>query len=132
MVETTHQPAAWRNAAGLEQAVTALRGRPIAAFCGIGNPDGFRQTLAQLGLDVVAWRTFADHHAYSRDDVEELRRWARQQPHEAMLVTTQKDLVKINVERLGERELWALRIELRVLANAEVLHEKLRAVPLAD
>ena len=32
------------------------------------------------------------------------------------------------MDRLGERALWALRIRLRVLANEEVLHEKLRMV----
>jgi tetraacyldisaccharide 4'-kinase len=131
IVESTHRPAAWRNAAGIEQAVEAMRGRPVAAFCGIGNHDGFRQTLGQLGLEVTAWRTFPDHHAYSRHDVDDLRRWARQQPPDAALVTTQKDLVKINVDRLGDRALWALRIELRVLANADALREKLQAVPLA-
>jgi tetraacyldisaccharide 4'-kinase len=131
IVETIHQPAAWRSAAGVERPVEALGGRSIAAFCGIGNPDGFRQTLGQLGMQPTAWRTFPDHHAYSRDDVDDLRRWARQQPSDAVLVMTQKDLVKINVERLGERDLWALRIEMRVSANADALREKLQAVPLA-
>ena len=128
MVETIHEPAAWRNAAGLEQAVESLRGRPVAAFCGIGNPDGFRRTLERLGVNVAAWRTFADHHPYSREDIDELRRWARQQPTGAALVTTQKDLVKINLDRLGDRELWALRIRLRVLAGEEALEKKLRMV----
>ena len=88
----------WRNVAD----------RPIAGFCGIGNPEAFRQTLLKLGLNIAAWRTYPDHHAYSRDDVEELRSWARQLPPDAAVVTTQKDLVKIRLDRLGERELWAL------------------------
>src|SRR5437868_5145833 len=83
--------------------------------------DGFRRTLERLGLDVVAWRTFPDHHAYTREDVDELRRWAREQPAEATLVTTQKDLVKIKLDRLGERALWALRIRLAATANEEAL-----------
>ena len=94
----------------------------------IGNPDGFRRTLERLGVNVAAWRTFADHHPYSREDIDELRRWARQQPTGAALVTTQKDLVKINLDRLGDRELWALRIRLRVLAGEEALEKKLRMV----
>ncbi len=128
IVATMHEPAAWRNAAGVQQAVDTLRSRPIAAFCGIGNPDGFRRTLTQLGLDVTAWRTFPDHHPYSREDIDDLRRWAREQPSEAALVTTQKDLVKINLERLGDRALWALRIQMRVLDGEEVLQDKLRMV----
>lgn len=130
VIDTIHEPAAWQNAACVETPVDALRGRPVAAFCGIGNPQGFRRTLEGLGLDVVAWRTFADHHAYVREDVDDLRRWARQQPADAALVTTQKDLVKINLERLGDRELWALRIRLRVLSNQVALEEKLRQVLL--
>jgi tetraacyldisaccharide 4'-kinase len=128
LVESIHEPAAWQNASGSEQPTAALQGRPIAAFCGLGNPDGFRRTLDRLGLDMVAWRTFPDHHAYTREDVDELRRWARAQPAEAALVTTQKDLVKIKLDRLGERALWALRIRLAVTANEGALHEKLRAV----
>jgi tetraacyldisaccharide 4'-kinase len=128
VVETMHEPAAWRNAAGVEKAIDTLRYKPVAAFCGIGNPDGFRRTLAQLGLDVMAWRTFPDHHPYSREDIDDLRRWAREQSGEAALVTTQKDLVKINLERLGDRELWALRICMRVLDGEEVLQAKLRTV----
>jgi tetraacyldisaccharide 4'-kinase len=128
VIETIHQPAAWRNAAGSEQPIEALRGRPVAAFCGIGNPDGFRRTLEQVGIAVTAWRTYPDHHGYSRDDIDELRRWARQQATEAVLVTTQKDLVKINLNRLGDRDLWALRIRMRVPAGEEVLQEKLQAV----
>ncbi len=128
VIEAVHEPAAWRNATGEERPVEALGGRPVAAFCGIGNPEGFRRTLARLGLEVVAWRTFPDHHPYSRDDIDALRRWARQQPAGAALVTTQKDLVKIHLDRLGERELWALRIRLRVSSGQEALETKLRQV----
>jgi tetraacyldisaccharide 4'-kinase len=128
LIETAHEPSAWQNTARVEVPVPALQGRPVAAFCGIGNPGGFRKTLGRLGVDIVAWRTFPDHHAYSRDDLEELGRWAHQQPADAALVTTQKDLVKIGVQQLGDRELWALRIRLRILSGAEVLEDKLRQV----
>jgi tetraacyldisaccharide 4'-kinase len=128
LIETVHEPAAWRNAGGVDMAAEALRGRPVAAFCGIGNPEGFRRTLEQLGVDVVAWRCYADHHPYGRGDVDELRRWARDRPTDAVLVTTQKDLVKINVDRLGDRELWALRIQLKIVSNREAFEEKLRQV----
>ena len=39
-------------------ALEAARSRPVAGFCGLGNPEAFRRTLAGLGLDVSAWRTF--------------------------------------------------------------------------
>ncbi|MHC4404870.1 MAG: tetraacyldisaccharide 4'-kinase, partial [Planctomycetota bacterium] len=43
--EVAHAPRVLRSAAGREEPVDALRGRPVAAFCGIGNPAGFRHTL---------------------------------------------------------------------------------------
>jgi tetraacyldisaccharide 4'-kinase len=130
VVETAHEPAAWRNVAGAELPAEALAGRRAAAFCGIGNPDAFRRTLVRLGVNVTAWRPFPDHHAYARADIDELSRWAREQPADAVLVTTQKDLVKIGALSLGERELWALRIQMRVLGDTEVFQKWLQT-PLA-
>lgn len=121
IAESTHRPAQWRNGSGQTAPVQALKDRPLAGFCGLGNPEAFRQTLTRLGLNVIDWRTFPDHHAYGKDDVEALRCWARQLPHEAAVVTTQKDLVKIRLDRIGERELWALQIALEVTAGREAL-----------
>jgi tetraacyldisaccharide 4'-kinase len=123
IAESVHRPAEWRNG---EQTLPldALTNRPIAAFCGLGNPDAFRQTLVKLGVNVIAWRTFPDHHPYSREDVESLREWARQLPADAAIATTQKDLVKLRVDRLGERELWALAIQLKVTTGEEALINK--------
>ncbi|MFO0950838.1 MAG: tetraacyldisaccharide 4'-kinase, partial [Isosphaeraceae bacterium] len=36
----------------------------VAAFSGIGNPDGFRRTLEKLKPRGLAHRTFPDHHLY--------------------------------------------------------------------
>jgi tetraacyldisaccharide 4'-kinase len=93
--------------------VDALRGRPIGAFCGLGNPDAFRATLAALGADVRDFRTYPDHHPYTRVDVDDLRRWAGNLPGDAWVVTTQKDWVKLRLEELGGRPLWAVRVGLQ-------------------
>ncbi len=127
VAETTHRPVGLVNgdrAADLER----LRGRPVAAFCGIGNPEAFRRTLADLGADVVAFRTFPDHHPYARADVDDLRAWGRQQPADCVVVTTQKDLVKLRLSDLGGRELWALRIELHVEDGKEQFDRRLAGV----
>jgi tetraacyldisaccharide 4'-kinase len=130
IAESIHEPAAWRNAQGQTLPPTGLQGRPVAGFCGLGNPEAFRRTLQKLGLEVIAWRTFPDHHPYTRDDIEDLRRWAREQPPQAVMATTQKDLVKIRLERLGDRELWALQIQLHVLAGKEAMENKLLGATL--
>ena len=124
--ETVHQPLDLQDSDGASLPLEHLRERPVAAFWGLGNPKAFRRTLVDLGANVQASRTFPDHHSYSRTDVEALRSWARQLASDAVVVTTQKDLVKIRLARLGERELWALRIRLRVRAGQEALDRKLK------
>jgi tetraacyldisaccharide 4'-kinase len=128
VVETTHRPLALVNGDGAEESLDLLAGRSAAAFCGIGNPEAFRQTLLGLGAPLSAFRTFPDHHPYTRADVEDLRAWARQQPAEAVVLTTQKDLVKLRLTQLGGRPLWALRIGLRVETGRESLDGKLQSV----
>lgn len=121
VVESDHRPAAWVNASRHEQPADAFRGKNVAAFCGLGNPDAFRRTLVDLGCTVTAWRTFPDHHGYTREDIDALRAWARELPADTVIATTQKDLVKIRLDQLGERPLWALRIELAILRGEESL-----------
>lgn len=125
LAETTHEPATWVNASRHTAALASLQGRPVAGFCGLGNPDAFRRTLDGLGLQVIAWRTFPDHHGYTREDVEALRTWARAMPAATALATTQKDLVKIRLDRLADKELWALRIQLHVRSGKEELERQL-------
>lgn len=126
IVESIHRPARWRNASQVSVELDSLRDRPVGAFCGLGNPQAFRQTLEQLGLTVSAWRTYPDHHAYTKEDVEDLRTWARQLHADAVLATTQKDLVKLRLDRLGDRELWALQIQLQLTSGREALDGLLR------
>lgn len=127
IIESSHRPAAWINGPE-ERPLDSVHGRPVAAFCGLGNPDAFRRTLEELAGPPIAWRTFPDHHAYTRDDIEDLRTWARALPEATILATTQKDLVKIRVPRLGDRELWALKIQLDIRSGRPDLTAKLEDV----
>ena len=111
--EAAHRPAELRSASGETQPVVALSRRRVAAFCGIGNPGAFRRTLAELGAEVVSWREYPDHHAYTADDRAALAAAVASSAAE-WAVTTHKDLVKLPDETLGDRPLWALAIDLRV------------------
>jgi tetraacyldisaccharide 4'-kinase len=119
--ETVHRPLALVNADGDIRDPQSLPDQPIAGFCGIGNPEAFRRTLEALGYRIADFRAYPDHHAYTRDDVEALGRWAAALPDESAVVTTQKDLVKLRLSELGGRPLWALRIGLAFLRGEERL-----------
>lgn len=75
-----------------EQTITmdTLRGQHVAAFCGIGNPDAFYDSLTHSGLTVVGTRTFDDHHAYIAADMEAVLKHAKDN-NAAMVLCTQKD-----------------------------------------
>lgn len=125
--EVAHQPRHLLAADGRVRPIAELGGRRIAAFCGIGNPAGFRHTLLRAGAEVIGFREFSDHHAYGRQDVESLAAWANSLDVE-MVVCTSKDLVKLRIERLDQRTLWALAIELEILAGREELETRLAAI----
>jgi tetraacyldisaccharide 4'-kinase len=126
VVHSVHRPVELINADGESAELDILRDREVAAFCGLGNPHPFRRTLEVLGARVASFRTFPDHHPYTREDIDDLRRWARQQATDCLVITTQKDLVKVRLSRLGERPLWALRIRLHITAEQELLDRKLK------
>lgn len=65
-------------------------GKTLHAFCGLGNPASFRQTLDSLSLEHVEMSIFPDHHPYSESDLTQLRQKGE------VLLTTEKDLVKIS------------------------------------
>jgi len=110
-----------------EAALESLAGQAVLAFCGIGNPAGFRHTLAACGYRVVEFLDFPDHHAYTRRDLERLAAAARRLGVAAVLCT-QKDLVKLGGVCLGDRPLWAVRIGLEMLAGREAFEARLAAM----
>ena len=73
---------------------SALKGERVLAVSGVGNPESFRRLLAVVGSTVVDHCVFADHHAYSQDDLGRIRRSAEQAGVDR-IVTTEKDAVKL-------------------------------------
>jgi tetraacyldisaccharide 4'-kinase len=123
-VEARHAPLEVIDADGSTTPIRRLGESSVAAFCGIGNPEGFRQTILPLCSDLREFRIFPDHHDYTAADIESLQCWARHV--EANLVlTTQKDLVKLRVHSLGPAPLRAIRIGLEVVAGEDVMEDAL-------
>ena len=73
--------------------VASLAGKRVLAFAGIGDPARFFRTLSASGIEVVAKRVFADHHPYSKSEIEQLIAEARRDA--LTLVTTEKDLARL-------------------------------------
>lgn len=73
-----------------------LIGEKVVAFAGIGRPSKFFQSLRETGADVIEAVEFPDHHTFSQDDIMKLVEKAAL--HNAALVTTRKDYVRLNHE----------------------------------
>ena len=90
-----HRPVSFVPLAGGEEVpLEALRGEACGAFCGIGNPEAFRSDLQLLGVRMVLFEPFRDHHAYNANELVRLSRLARE-AGAGHLITTEKDAVRI-------------------------------------
>jgi len=76
-----------------EAVVAQLRGKRVLAFAGIGDPTRFFNTLRASGVELSGQRAFADHHPYSRAEIESLIAEAGRDG--LTLVTTEKDLARL-------------------------------------
>jgi len=128
-IELTHEPVGFIDNSESRTSLESLRGKRIAAFCGIGNPDGFRHTLAACGLSVAAFRALPDHFSYPPAELIKLENWLREGGDVAAVVCTRKDLVKIPRQQLAGRPLVALEIRLAITAGRQEIENLL--LPLA-
>ncbi len=86
-----------------------VKGKSALAFCGIGNPEGFKNTLKGLDLSVKKIVAFEDHHIYTQDEIEQLKR-GKDELGADFLITTFKDFVKME----NENDIVYVDIELNI------------------
>lgn len=100
-------------------------GRRVVAFAGIGRPEKFFATLEELGCEIVSSHAFADHHRFTKTEIERIRAAAG----DATVVTTIKDAVRLPpayadaVETLPVEFAWD-----DTGALAELIEKKIHAV----
>ena len=71
------------------------KGDAVVAFAGIGNPEQFRKSILNAGLDLRGFHIFPDHHFYSEKEIATLQEAATQQG--CPLLTTEKDFVRLSL-----------------------------------
>jgi tetraacyldisaccharide 4'-kinase len=87
-----------------------LSERDVLALSAIGNPRAFEQTLTRFGARVQSAR-FADHHAYTTQDLRSVLGRAHQS--RAVVVMTEKDWVKIEPLSFDKTNAYVLRLNLK-------------------
>ena len=95
LARACHRPGVLRTLSGRTEPLSALAGKRVMAFCGLGNPDAFRQTVESLDCNVAAFKAYPDHHLYGESDEKEITALAEQAQADAV-VCTMKDFVKLS------------------------------------
>ncbi len=95
-----------------------LAGKRLLGFAGIGRPESFSQTLKTMGADIVDFLAFADHHNYSEKDFSRVISLAKAKSVD-LIVTTEKDWVKIEPLARGVEGIGYVSIQFRILGDEE-------------
>lgn len=115
----------WGRPAG---GVAELRGLQLYAFAGIAQPGNFSRSLRELGVDVVGFTTFPDHHWYEASEVEALAGEARARGALA-LITTEKDAIRCLGLAPSVLPLWALAVRLVVSDGRAAWERAFQSLP---
>ena len=101
-----------------EKPLSFLDGKKVAALSAIARPESFEGFLEQLGAELVAKDHFADHHRYTQQEIIDFINTAKASGAE-MVVTTEKDAVRIpHIERC-DVPIYYLRIQIDILSGKE-------------
>lgn len=124
VVEVAFKPSCLVDAVGNTSSLDDLP-TAAAAFCGIGNPDAFRATLASIGVEPSFFHAFPDHCHYAPSHRRQLSQLAAK--HDATtLICTEKDIVKL--ADFGEVNVRAIRIEAVIVEGRQALETALQGV----
>ena len=89
-----HKLSGIRNVHGTLLPLDVFRKKRVFAFCGVANPESFRQTVLSLTDKLAGLKKYGDHYRYTRKEIVSLER-QREQSGAELLVTTEKDMVKL-------------------------------------
>jgi len=106
-----------------------LAGKRVVAVSGIAHPERFYELIRHWDAEIAEVFEYPDHHVYSHSDWQEISR--RSQDCD-LLVTTEKDLVKLEAFPFARGKLMALRIESRVADGDRLLAMIEAATTLRD
>jgi tetraacyldisaccharide 4'-kinase len=74
--------------------IEELKVKKIFAFCGIGNPDAFLNTIKNLGAELAGSKVYDDHYHYTDACLTQISEQAEEVGAD-LILTTQKDWTKV-------------------------------------
>ena len=123
IIESTHAPQYLQNAFSQERLpLEALQGKHIGTLSGIATPESFEDSLTKLGATIESKRRYTDHHRYREQEVLTFINQSVDRDL-AMIVTTEKDAVRLPKITRTDVPIFYLRVEIEILSGEETWKE---------
>jgi len=119
IARSIHKPVYAKSIDG-QISIDELKDKKVLAFCGIGNPDAFFNTVNELGCNIVGTKIYNDHYRYTDDCLADIYEQAGHLKADFVL-TTQKDWTKITPLAPVKKDipLAYLAIELKFISSED-------------
>lgn len=128
IIECVHHPMYLQDVFTAERlTLDFIKGRKVASFSGIAQPESFEQSLVALGAELVYSKRFADHHRFTQQEIlNAINRGKKRQAE--IIITTQKDAVRF--PKLDRRDLRILfmRVEINIVNGADDFRDCVRKI----
>ncbi len=128
VIECCHEARYLQNIYNADRVpLETLKGARVGVISGIAVPEGFEDSVAARGAELVFKVRYADHHRYSQQEIIELINEASSKNVD-MIITTEKDAVRF--PRMGRRDvpIFFLRVDIELLRGEQDFHDCIQRI----
>jgi tetraacyldisaccharide 4'-kinase len=128
IIRCAHKPKVFRGINSEQQEkLNFLFEKRTGVFSGIASPRGFEQLILRMSAELRYKKRFLDHHRYETDELDRLFQQAKNSGVEVM-ITTEKDAVRIPKEFKPVLPLYYLRMEIEIVEGIDDFEEAINSV----
>jgi len=128
IIECVHHPLYFEDVfTGERHGLDFLKGKRVASFSAIAQPESFEQSLVKLGAELVYTKSYADHHRFTQQEVLNAINRSKKRQAE-MIITTQKDAVRFPKIDRRDLPIYFMRVEIKILSGAKDFQDCVRQI----
>jgi tetraacyldisaccharide 4'-kinase len=123
IAKSMHNPVCAKSTTGEKITIEQLKDKKIFAFCGIGNPNAFLNTIKNTGANLVGSKIYNDHYLYTDSDIDDINRQANRLGAD-LILSTQKDHTRYAIRNTQYEIPFAyLAIEIKFTSGEDKLKQ---------
>lgn len=124
IAKSIHNPIFAKAVDGEEITIEQLKNKKIFAFCGIGNPDAFLNSIKNIGVNLVGSKIYNDHHQYTSGDIGFIQGQANRSGAD-LILSTHKDWTRTTLLTPLKKGIpfAYLAVEIKFIAGEDILKQ---------